>query len=137
MGQTTTTTNKPSAWKREAENAKQRIDHEHGLQLILVDQLQRALERAPHDVANRFSDLRAASELHFGNEEALMRQHTYPKYGVHTEEHRRITETLHDLERRYGLGEELADKVGAIRLWLGSHITGPDHEFDEFMQREG
>lgn len=135
MGQTTTPS-QSSAWKRDAQSAKERIDHEHGLQLILVDQLQKALERAPHDVANRFSDLRSATELHFGNEEVLMRQHAYPKYSAHVEEHRRMTETLHDLELRYARGEDMTEKVSAMRLWLGAHITGPDHDFDEFMQQQ-
>jgi hemerythrin len=123
-----------TAWQREAHAATESIEREHGLQLILVDQLAKALEQKPHDVAHRFEDLRSASDAHFMSEEVLMRQHSYPKYGAHVEEHRRLVESLADLEARYTRGEVVLEKVFAMRQWLGSHIKGMDQDFEQFMK---
>jgi hemerythrin-like metal-binding protein len=121
-------------WQREAEAAALSIDREHGLQLGLVDQLLASLEQNPNETPARFEDLLTTSDVHFASEEVLMRQHSYPKYGAHVEEHRRLVEALQDLLQRQARSEPMQEKVIALRRWLSAHIGGMDREFEAFVR---
>jgi hemerythrin-like metal-binding protein len=121
-------------WEAEIVRESKELEVEHTYQVGLIDGLLGALERGDRAGADaQFSTLLDASNLHFGDEEVMMRQHSYPKYGAHTEEHRRMIEALQDLMQRHAAGEQLADQVTAVRGWFAGHIARMDREFSSHM----
>lgn len=121
-------------WEAEIVREAHELDKEHTYQVGLIDSLLGALETGDQAAATKlFSQLLDVSNLHFGDEEVLMRQHSYPKYGAHIEEHRRMVEALQDLVQRFSAGEQLHDQVTAVRGWFAGHIQRMDREFSSHM----
>jgi hemerythrin-like metal-binding protein len=110
------------------------VDGEHGVQVQLVEALQAALtsggDRAhAEEILDR---LLVFSDMHFGSEELLMRLHSYPRYGLHVDEHRRLLEGLRALHARIGKDPGPAELVEDLRRWLVGHIAGMDRDFAGF-----
>jgi hemerythrin len=107
------------------------VDGEHGVQVQLVEALQGALQsggdRAPaEEILDR---LMVFTDMHFGSEELLMRLHSYPRYGLHVDEHRRLLESLREIHARIHHGDQAAGLVDDLRRWLVGHIAGMDRDF--------
>ncbi len=74
-------------------------------------------------------------QIHFQNQESIMRLHEYPKLDQHKAEHDRfIAEVLTravQLCRRETYDSRA--KCRSILQWLDHHAAGPDHELSEFL----
>jgi hemerythrin len=107
------------------------VDGEHGVQLQLVEALQAALgSGADRGHAEELLDrLLVFTDMHFGSEELLMRLHSYPRYGLHVDEHRRLLESLREIHARIQRGDRPSDLVDELRRWLVGHIAGMDRDF--------
>jgi len=107
------------------------LDGEHGVQVQLVEALQAALTAgADRGHAEEILDrLLVFTDMHFGSEELLMRLHSYPRYGLHVDEHRRLLESLREIHARIQQGHQPADLVDDLRRWLVGHIAGMDRDF--------
>jgi hemerythrin-like metal-binding protein len=115
------------------------VDGEHGVQVQLLEALQAALSSgADRGQAEEVLDrLLVFSDMHFGSEELLMRLHSYPRYGQHVDEHRRLIETLRGIQVRIQQGQQPAPLVSDLRQWLVGHITGMDRDFAEHASGSG
>jgi len=107
------------------------VDAEHAVQVQLVEALRSALQSGSgRDEAEVILDrLLVFSDMHFGSEELLMRFHSYPRYGLHVEEHRRLLDSLRALHARLNQGEGPVELVEELHRWLVGHITGMDRDF--------
>jgi hemerythrin len=107
------------------------IDGEHGVQVQLVEALQSALSSgADRAHAEELLDrLLVFTDMHFGSEELLMRLHSYPRYALHVEEHRRLLESLREIHARIHHGHQAVELVDDLRSWLVGHISGMDRDF--------
>lgn len=128
-----------TSWAREVALESEELDREHGMQLALVAALEQALaEGAPAAaISERLEELLEASDLHFGAEELTMRMHSYPRYGVHVEEHRRLVEQLVVIQARHAQGDPSLDLVRDVRRWFVSHVQGMDRDFAEHRAASG
>jgi len=109
------------------------VDREHGLQVALIDELERAGSEAESaSIAQRLHD---TTEAHFIGEELLMRQHSYPLYHAHVEEHGKLLAQLAALRERHGKSE--SGWRAELREWLQGHIRGPDRDFTLFAKSAG
>jgi hemerythrin-like metal-binding protein len=107
------------------------VDGEHGMQVQLVEALQSALaDGGSRTQAEEILDrLLVFTDMHFGSEELLMRLHSYPRYGQHVDEHRRLLESLREIHARIARGHQAAELVDDLRGWLVGHISGMDRDF--------
>ncbi len=122
------------SWEAEIARESAELDREHTYQVGLIDSLLGAMETGDRPAAVKlFGQVLDASNIHFGDEEVLMRQHSYPKYGAHIEEHRRMVEALQDLVQRFTNGEQLHEQVTAVRGWFAGHIQRMDREFSAHL----
>lgn len=122
-------TNRPSG--RDLSVGHDVVDGEHGVQLQLVEALQAALTAGGNRAhAEEILDrLLVFTDMHFGSEELLMRLHSYPRYGLHVDEHRRLLDGLREIHARLGKGQQPAELVEDLRRWLVGHIAGMDRDF--------
>ncbi len=124
-----------TAWDEQIGLGYDGLDREHGLQLHLLETLERAVADGGDPAAQEviLRQLLDYSDVHFGSEELLMRLHSYPRYGVHVEEHRRLLDQLNDIRTRdLRQGRGLA-VVQELRAWLRGHIQGMDRDFAEHV----
>jgi hemerythrin len=125
-----------AAWEDELRLGVEDVDREHGLQVRLVEALQEALvagaDRATTaEILQRLDD---CSDVHFMGEELLMRLHSYPRYHLHVEEHRRLLGTLRELRARFEGGQApTLDTVEELRRWLAGHVRGLDRDVAEWV----
>lgn len=124
-----------TAWEEHLQLGYDGLDREHGLQLHLLETLEGAVEAGGDRAAQEaiLQQLLDYSDVHFGSEELLMRLHSYPRYGVHVEEHRRLLDQLLDFRSRDLRTSDGLALVRDVRAWLRGHIQGMDRDFAEHV----
>lgn len=116
------------------------MEAEHKLLHDLLHQLQGALAAGSGDsvadLLDRFND---AANLHFIEEQSLMRLHAYPGYAAHQQEHDNLIEELSELSRRIAAGEftDAAAAAGILETWLMTHMQTTDAALEKYLEEEG
>ena len=106
------------------------IDREHALELRVVREIQAALLAGDRQRAKSLLErLEAFTEAHFLTEQLLMRQHAYPGYEAHQQEHDRLIGELRDLRRALEAGRAGAGFTVRVRLAVLALMRAQDvHE---------
>lgn len=129
------------AWKDEYNLGIEKIDGQHKQLVLMVSQLHRAMMqgKANEVLAEIFDKLVRYTETHFAEEEALMRQHGYPRLTSHAAEHRRLTTLAHKLRADCAEGRLsiTIDTLNFLKTWLNDHILGMDREFGQYVNQKG
>ena len=128
-------------WQQDLGTGVDEVDVEHQLQIRLVQSLREAVaagQPAPV-LAELLTRLEDTSNVHFMSEELLMRLHSWERYDLHTEEHRRLLEELQALRKIFEREDrvELAAAVERLKGWLSGHIRGMDRAFATYVSRGG
>ncbi len=116
------------------------MDAEHELLHDILHQLQEALtgdrEDDVSDLLDRFVD---TANLHFMEEQSLMRLHAYPGYAAHQQEHDNLIAELDELARRITAGdfEDAAKAAQSLEKWFMTHMNTTDAAFETFLEEEG
>ena len=112
------------------------VDREHDLQVSLLSELEKSADAA--SAARIAQELRDTTEAHFIGEEVLMRQHSYPLYHAHIEEHARLLAELDSLSAAHQRGEtQQKELLARLREWLRAHVRGMDRDFANFASSPG
>jgi hemerythrin len=79
--------------------------------------------------------------FHFGEEEGIMKQHSYPGYPAQKEAHDYFTREVAGMKAKYDCGEitsnlvvEVIEKLGG---WFKNHIKVMDKELGKYLQGKG
>lgn len=116
------------------------MDAEHQLLHDLLHQLQSALEEDRQETVSqllgRFQD---AANLHFMEEQSLMRLHAYPGYEEHQREHDELIEELQGLAGRITAGElgDAAQAAARLEEWLTTHMHTTDAALEQYLEDQG
>lgn len=116
------------------------IDREHALELRVVREIQAALLAGDRDRSRALLErLEAFTEAHFLTEQLLMRQHAYPGYEAHEQEHDRLIGELQELARGLASAAPLDGprEVERLERWLLAHMASADRTLGEFIARAG
>ena len=128
-------------WQQDLGTGVEEVDIEHDLQIALVQQLHASVlaGRPAPVLAEILTRLEDTSNVHFMSEELLMRLHSWERYDLHTEEHRRLLVELQALRKIFEREDrvELAAGVERLKGWLASHIRGMDRAFAAYVRRGG
>lgn len=114
------------------------MDGEHRAQIELVRELAQAVEaRADGEMLDAILDrLIETTNVHFLAEQLLMRQHSYPQYEAHTQEHDRLIEEVRAFRAaanrdQRGRGQQLVLKLAR---WLSEHVRGMDRGLGLYLK---
>jgi hemerythrin len=116
------------------------MEAEHKLMHELLEQLRRQLaednEETVSELLGKFVDV---TNLHFIEEQSLMRLHAYPGYAAHEQEHDALVAELEDLTRRIKAGEfsDAGKATESLETWLSTHMQTTDAALEEFLAAEG
>ena len=116
---------------------REAIDSEHRIQIGLVIALRKTLEAGgpKATVADILDRLISYTDAHFMAEQLLMRQYAYPLYEAHVQEHDRLIEQVHELQKNYQVGQMQMTLEVAMSLegWLLGHIKQTDHALGQYL----
>lgn len=116
------------------------MDAEHKLLHELLHQLQELLAAgnadAVRDLLVRFEDV---ANLHFIEEQSLMRLHAYPGYAAHQQEHDDLIAELGELSRRIGAREfgSATEAAQSLENWFIAHMNTTDAALETFLEEDG
>ncbi|WP_263771292.1 bacteriohemerythrin [Propionivibrio soli] len=106
------------------------IDNDHQHLFALVNKLYEAMSSGKGNavLGEILDELITYTKSHFGREERLMQQLSYPEYSGHKAEHDKLVSEVSELERSFQAGAmTLSSKVYMfLNDWLNTHIKARD-----------
>lgn len=118
------------------------IDEQHMGLVRMLNDLAEAIDAGESErlVGEVLEGLANYTVEHFGHEEVLMEEYTYPKMAEHKRIHADFVKTVLDVKARYdaGASDTLSYEVlNFLKRWLLKHIQGDDASLGKFLQRKG
>lgn len=118
------------SWNNALTLGHPQIDQEHRHLFLLAGKLHDAMLAGKGSTVVRtlLDDLAAYTHSHFQHEETLMRTHRYPNQTAHVEEHRKLTDTVRNLQQKAAQGQlnVTVEVMHFLKDWLDTHIQGSD-----------
>lgn len=114
------------------------IDDEHKRIIEIVNALEHD-RREGADIAalgRTLARLHEVIQEHFENEEAIMKEHDYPYWAAHKEQHRQLNRDIYAARKLYSADAESIDFdifLAFLRAWLHQHIVRSDAIFASYM----
>ncbi len=126
-------------WNKRFSTGVQEIDEQHQYLLNLIDRIENAVrEYNSKEIVDVMLDMKLYAEVHFSEEEELMRKVGYPKLEPHIQRHKQFIskadQFLDELELT-----PLAVTSEAIRFlrdWLVTHIQTVDADYARFIRKK-
>ncbi len=117
------------------------LDEQHRGLFDLVNKLHEGLGAGPESemMSQVFDELRDYVNMHFSDEENLMKKHGFEGLEAHCSEHEVFTSKMDRYRISFQGGDsEASEKVlEYLRRWLISHVTGTDREYISHFQAAG
>jgi len=130
---TTTTINVIFPWTAKYSVGIPQIDAQHKGLIGLINGLHAAMAagQGKRVVGKILDDLVRYTEIHFRDEENLMRQKGYSKLVAHQEVHKKLTGQVVELRERYLAGNLTltVEVMLFLKSWLADHIMGHDRQY--------
>lgn len=129
-------------WTKELEIGVAAIDRQHRDLFERIDALINACQagRCQDEVAGLLEFLQGYVQVHFAEEEELMRLRGYPERSGHGREHARFSENLQDLVKGFaeqGFTSPLLNDLNATLVdWLYEHVCGRDRSLGQWLARQ-
>lgn len=114
------------------------IDAEHRYYFEILHRFNKARADGfePRRLRRLLSDLLAYIEMHFRNEEAVMRDAAYPVIDRHVANHQRAAQAIHDTLAANPTDEQVGEFLNSfLSRWLINHIQSEDRAFGEWLER--
>ena len=109
------------------------IDAQHKKLVALLNELFKAMRvgAGTHVMGKLFESLVQYTNQHFTFEENYMRKAGYAGLAEHIEEHRKLTQQVHELELKFRAGRVAISMqvMTFLKEWLQAHILGSDAKY--------
>ena len=77
------------------------------------------------------------AKYHFSYEELSMREHQYPEYTKHVEEHETFTNRVIEFQKDFKLGKNVSlEMISFLNNWIMFHILKTDAKYGAFVGGE-
>ena len=126
-------------WTEDLAVGKTAIDRQHEELFYRINKLMRACEEGDcvRDIRKILDFLESYAQVHFAEEEKLMKLHHFPDSDAHTGEHVEFKRQLQQFATRLnrGVDAELGASVrDMLAGWLQRHICEKDQAFGRFLR---
>lgn len=115
------------------------IDSQHQYLLNLINEItEKRKEMDLEEIKRIFIELKKYSNIHFDDEELLMKEINYPKIEEHKEQHKVFVEELDKIEKELMLENKYVSFEIIIFLskWFINHILFMDKDFSNYLPKE-
>lgn len=113
------------------------VDEQHRNLIEMINDLHKAMREARgREVMGDILDrLLKYTVYHFGTEEKLMKEYSYPKYLSHFTKHQKLTDEVKNFQARFNAGERMITIkfMEFLSSWLNDHILQTDKKFGAFV----
>ncbi len=113
------------------------IDEDHRRLVDLFNQLKQSVVKgdAPDYQTALLEELINCTIWHFSHEERLMLKYGYDRIAEHETEHRALTDSALELQRKsFDAGKLVTDDhIEYLEAWLTEHILGSDRRLGSFL----
>jgi len=117
------------------------IDTQHHKLVDLVNKLNEAMKagKGKEILGQIFEELKEYTVHHFATEEAFFEEHHYPGTLAHEAEHKKLVDTVLQLEKQFKEGKAALtnDVMQFLKDWLVNHIQGTDRKYVPFLLKAG
>jgi hemerythrin len=117
------------------------FDDQHKKLISMVNELHDSMKigKGKEILGKILTGLVQYTELHFRNEEQLMKQHGYPGYENHKKEHNMLVVQVSDLHKQHQQGNTpiTQNVLLFLKEWLNNHIQGEDRNYGPFLNGKG
>ncbi len=118
-----------------------KIDKEHQTLFDLMNKLHDGMlaGKGKETLGPVLAGLLDYTKTHFGDEEALLRKHGYPRFAEHLKLHEVFRGRVAELEAQVKAGTVAmsVSTLDFLRDWLSKHILGIDMQYKEFLASKG
>jgi hemerythrin-like metal-binding protein len=118
-----------------------KIDKEHQGLFDIMNQLHEGMlaGRGNDTLRPVLANLGQYTKVHFGDEEALLRLHGYPRFAEHLKLHEIFRAKIGELETQVKAGTVAlsVSTLDFLRDWLSKHILGIDMQYKDFLTSKG
>lgn len=123
-------------WTQQLSVSVPEMDDQHKQWIELINRLDQAVcDGRGNDVVDTLvADLRAFTQWHFRDEEALLDRSGYPDTAAHKALHRAFLEQVDSLDRAAGLKSYKTTQIlKLIQGWLVQHVTTHDKRYGDHI----
>lgn len=113
------------------------IDAEHRYYFEILHRFNKARADGfePRRLRRLLNDLLAYIDMHFRNEEAVMRGVAYPVIERHVASHQRAAQAIHDTLAAGPSDEQVSEFLNSfLSRWLINHIQNEDRAFGDWLE---
>lgn len=127
-------------WSEQMSVGDQKIDDQHKKMIEIINTLFEAIEN--RDTIEALSaillNLYDYANIHFGEEEEMMREHNYPCLQEHIIEHEGFTGKLKEFKRGLDVHQLCLslDMLNYLSTWLVTHIQKTDQKYKIYLNGE-
>ena len=128
-------------WDDRLQVGNQKIDEQHKALIEAFNRLHSAMKqgKGKEEIGNTLTFLKDYTVEHFGMEESLMKEHSYPKAAKHVDLHQDLVSKVADLSNKYNSGQAVMTMqvMDFLEGWLVEHIQGEDYRLAEYLRSKG
>lgn len=125
------------SWKENYSVNNSVIDLQHKRLISYINQLHDAMRQAKGKevLQKTLNDLIFYTKEHFRSEEGLMEKAGYPQLEQHKIEHKKLTDQVIELQKKYASGKTnlSIDVMIFLKNWLTLHILETDQKYIPFL----
>jgi len=118
-----------------------KIDKQHQGLFDIMNQLHEGMlqGRGKDVLGAAITNLSQYTKVHFSEEEALLRLHSYPKLPEHLKLHESFRQKLAELDNQFKAGTAAlaVSTLDFLRDWLSKHIMVVDAQYKDFLAAKG
>ncbi len=118
-----------------------KFDKQHQGLFDIMNQLHEGMlqGRGKEVLGSAITNLAQYTKVHFGEEEAILRLHHYPRLDEHLKLHETFRHKVADLDAQFraGTAAMAVSTLDFLRDWLSKHILVVDAQYKEFLASKG
>lgn len=125
-------------WKEKYSIGHEQIDKQHQYLLELLNAIDENTDYDSKSLQDLFLKLRNYTDIHFSDEEALMKKVGYPEIEQHKLEHVFFVKKIKETQEKIATGIEVDIREISLLLsdWLVNHILIRDMELKVYVEKE-
>ncbi len=117
------------------------IDEQHKVLFRCINDLVEAIQtfQEKDALVKVMDELVRYTNVHFSEEEELMKKYSYPEYENHVKEHEKFVGMVEDMRKKYEMGEQTISLqvLDFMVDWLKTHIMGTDMKYAPYLNERG
>lgn len=128
-------------WSEKYSTNVKELDKQNKMLFKIINTFDDAVETRKEEkiVEKTLDSLLDYADCHFKREEELLKQHEYPDFEFHKDQHSRLHEDLFTIYKEYKDGtKDIAAKIAfLLGYWLNDHLFNEDKKYGEFLNSKG